>query len=42
MQDFVRQAAKEYGLTEEEARKSIIKGAQKGYSKEDVERIFGK
>jgi pyruvate/2-oxoglutarate dehydrogenase complex dihydrolipoamide acyltransferase (E2) component len=43
MRDFVRQAAREYGISEEEARKALRKGSlQGGYSKEEVEKVFGK
>jgi hypothetical protein len=43
MRDFVKQAARENGISEEEARQAIRKGhIQGGYSKEEVERIYGK
>ena len=42
LRDFVRQVANENGVSEEQARQAIKKNFEKYYSKQDVERHYGK
>ena len=43
LKGLIQRAAKDYGISEEEARQAFIKGGlQGGYSKQEVEKSFGK
>ena len=42
MRNFVKQLAREYGISEEEARQAMRKGFRQGYPGEEVDKIFGK
>jgi hypothetical protein len=43
LDDFIKRAAKDYGITEEQARQELRKGAIIGYpeEKEKIDRLFG-
>src|SRR4051794_22493081 len=41
-QGFIHRAAKDYGVSDEEARQALREGALRAYSQEEVGRIYGK